>query len=85
MHSAMVIAGGFALLAVMVFLGKKEERGLNALRFLPMWLALSIVNLVVGVWWAGYGIGEELLIMLAIFGVPAAAALIVARSVRSQR
>lgn len=47
-HSVMVILGGFALLAVMTFLGKKEERAMNALRFIPMRLALSIVNLVVG-------------------------------------
>mgnify|MGYP001610908249 CR=1 FL=1 len=83
-HSVMVMLGGFALLAVMILLGKKEDRGMNALRFIPMWLALSIVNLVIGVWWAGYGLQEELLILLMIFGIPAAAALLTARLTRNQ-
>ena len=82
-HSVMVILGGLALLAVMVFSGKKENRGLNALRFLPMWFAISVVNLMIGVWWAGYGVQEELIVLIMIFGIPAAVALIFARMVRS--
>lgn len=84
-HSMMVILGGFALLALMVLSGRKENRGLNALRFIPMWFALSLVNLVIGVWWAGYSLQEELLVLLMIFGVPAVAALLLARFTRTQR
>lgn len=81
-HSVMMILGGFVLLALMVW-AKKEERSNNALRFLPMWLAISIVNMLVGIYWAGYSWREELMVLLVIFGVPAAAALIVARLTRS--
>jgi hypothetical protein len=44
--------------------------GLAALVFAPLWLLFCVANLVVGVRAAGYGIGEELPILLVNFAVP---------------
>ena len=45
--------------------------------FVGVWLALSAFNMWVGVVKAGYSAGEELPIMLLIFGVPAIAAVLI--------
>ncbi len=58
MHVTLVIAGGIVLLGL----------------FLPTWLAVALVNLWVGVQHAGYGLREELPILLLVFLVPAALA-----------
>jgi hypothetical protein len=42
--------------------------------FIPVWLAIAIVNLWVGVSKAGYTLREELPILLIVFALPAAAA-----------
>ena len=79
MHSVMVIAGGMALLAAFLIFGSLV--GANAQRmtlwFLPAWLICATVNLYIGVTQAGYTIAQELPILVVIFAVPAAAALIV--------
>ena len=45
--------------------------------FLAIWLAATAFNLWVGVSHAGYSVREELPILLLLFAIPAAAALIV--------
>jgi hypothetical protein len=47
--------------------------------FLWLWLAVSIGNLLIGVLYAGYGWGEEAMIWLLVFGVPAGLALATTR------
>jgi hypothetical protein len=42
--------------------------------FIPIWLCLSALNLLLGVKQAGYSIGEELPIFPLIFTIPAGAA-----------
>ncbi len=44
--------------------------------FLALWLAITAANLWVGVAKAGYSVAEELPILLLLFGIPAAAALL---------
>jgi hypothetical protein len=53
--------------------------GLAAKAFLPVWLTISLVNLWIGVRYAGYTVFQELPILFVIFGIPAAAAIVVIR------
>lgn len=79
MHTITVIAGGLALLAACLLvarlLGASSAKG--ALAFLPLWLAAALVNMWVGVTHAGYTVAQEFPILLVVFGIPAAAALLV--------
>jgi hypothetical protein len=45
--------------------------------FVLVWLAATVFNLWVGVSHAGYSVREELPILLLLFGLPAAVALLV--------
>jgi hypothetical protein len=79
MHMAMVIAGGILLLGVFLLFGKlwggdATGSATAAKIFIPVWLAIAIVNLWVGVSKAGYTVREELPILLIVFALPAAAA-----------
>lgn len=81
-HSMMMIMGGLILLTIMVSL-QRSGRAAGAMRFIPVWLVISIVNMVVGVYYAGYSWREEFMVLLMIFGIPAAIAFVVARVVKS--
>jgi hypothetical protein len=79
MHMVMVIAGGIVLLGVFALFGKLWGgdvlgSAVAAKAFIPVWLAIAIVNLWVGVSKAGYTVREELPILLIVFAIPAAAA-----------
>jgi hypothetical protein len=79
MHVVMVIAGGIILLGVFLLFGKlwggdAIGSATAAKFFIPIWLAVAIVNLWVGVSKAGYSMREELPILLIVFAVPAATA-----------
>lgn len=81
MHVLMVIAGGVVLLGLFVLFGKlwggdTQSLATAAKIFIPVWLAVSIVNLWVGVARAGYTVREELPILLIVFAVPAIVALL---------
>lgn len=81
-HSLMMILCGLILLTIMVSL-QKGGRAKGAMRFIPIWLAVSVGNMLVGVYQAGYSWNEELRVLLLVFGVPAAIAFLVARILRS--
>ena len=79
MHMAMVIAGGILLLGVFLLFGKlwggdAMGSATAAKIFIPVWLAIAIANLWVGISKAGYTLREELPILLIVFAVPAATA-----------
>lgn len=76
MHVAMVIGGGVVLLGLFLLFGRlwHADLGLAARLFMPVWLAVSLVNLWVGVTQAGYPLRAELPILVAVFAVPAALA-----------
>lgn len=82
MHTAIVIAGGLTLLLAMIgvaWLAGREKRQAAArscLLFLPVWLICAVVNMWIGVSRAGYSVGQELVILVPVFGVPAAIALV---------
>lgn len=80
-HSMMMILGGLILLTIMVSL-QKGGRAAGAMRFIPVWLAISIANMIVGVLYAGYSWNAEFMVLLMVFGIPAAIAFVVARVVR---
>lgn len=76
MHVLMVIAGGLVLLGVFMLFGKLWGGDLAGVTtaakiFIPVWLAVAIVNLWVGVSRAGYTVREEFPILLIVFAVPA--------------
>lgn len=79
MHLIMVTAGGFVLLGLFLLLARfwGPDRGILAVAakaFIPVWLALTLVNVWIGVQYAGYTVLQELPVFLITFGVPAAVA-----------
>lgn len=79
MHMLSVIAGGIVLLGVFLLFGHLWGDGSASLRiaaklFIPVWLAVSVGNMWIGVTKAGYTVAEEMPILLVVFGVPAAVA-----------
>jgi hypothetical protein len=90
MHTIMVTAGGFALLGLLMLLVRfwSAERGILAVAanaFIPIWLALTLVNLWIGVEFAGYTVLQELPIFAITFGLPVAAAVLINMRVRRGR
>jgi hypothetical protein len=84
-HTLKVIAGGLLLLGVFVLGARLIQPGnataamVTAARwFLPVWLVTAGINMWIGVAKAGYSVAEEAPVLLVVFAVPAAAALIVA-------
>lgn len=81
-RTAVIILVGLVLLALFLAVGALV-RAIGVRRalqdFLLVWFALAAGNMVVGVVEAGYSLAEELpifLLILAIPGIPAAAALV---------
>jgi hypothetical protein len=83
MHMVQVIAGGVVLLGVFCLFGRLwggDTAGvvMAAKIFIPAWLVIALVNLWVGVTRAGFTVMQELPILLIVFAVPAAIALVIA-------
>jgi hypothetical protein len=80
MHTAFVLAGGFALLAVCGVVGQRiggnPGTSTGALVFVPLWLVASALNLYVGVKRAGYALADELPMFELVFAIPASTALV---------
>lgn len=82
MHTVKMLAAGFALLGVLLFLSPRLNRSeahpiaFAVKWFIPLWLVVSLINLVVGVTRAGYTVLEETPILFVVFGVPMAVALL---------
>ncbi|MFN4156463.1 MAG: hypothetical protein ACK4HF_17600 [Paracoccaceae bacterium] len=79
----MVIGAGLMLLVVFALFGRlwgHDVRGvaLAAQWFIPVWACVALVNMWVGVTKAGYTTIQELPILVVVFAVPAAAALLLA-------
>ena len=82
MHTIMVTAGGFALLGLFLLLMRfwTADRGIFAVAgkaFIPVWLAITVVNLWIGVRYAGYTVLQELPVFAITFGLPAALAVLI--------
>ena len=77
----LTVLGGVLLLGVFLLFGhlwgaKAASVALAAKVFVPIWLAVAIANLWVGVNHAGYTVREELPILFIVFAVPAVGASI---------
>lgn len=81
MHILTLVLTGFALLSLFVLVARWMGRSLRALLpvYLAVWCVISLVNAWIGVTQAGYSVAEEALVFLPIFGIPALAAIILAR------
>ena len=83
MHIALTLVAGGLLLAVFLLFGwlwgaNAAAVVLAAKAFMPVWLAVALLNMWVGVAHAGYSVREELPILLLVFAVPAVLAGVVA-------
>ena len=79
MRTAIIIVGGVVLLGFFALVGWRLGGGPQstmtaAKLFIPVWLAVALINMWLGVSRAGYSVAEELPIFLVIFAIPAAAA-----------
>ena len=79
MRSALIVLGGFAMLALFMVTGRALWGALGmspaAHYFIPVWFVAAVVNLVIGMR-HGYSFMEELPIFAMIFAVPALVALL---------
>jgi uncharacterized membrane protein YwaF len=79
MHMLLTILGGVLLLGVFLLFGHQwganaPSVALAAKVFVPVWLAVAIANMLVGVYHAGYTVRAELPILGIVFVAPAALA-----------
>ena len=79
MHTIIVVALGFGLLAVCALVGRMlggaSGSSSAVLLFLPVWLVGAAINMYIGVKRGGYSVAEETPIFLIVFAIPAAAAV----------
>ena len=82
MRTAFFLASGLLLLASFFILARLFSQNFPAATtwataaFIVVWLAITAANMWVGVAKAGYSATEELPILLLLFGVPAAIAIL---------
>jgi hypothetical protein len=78
MRTLIIIVAGIVLLGLFAFAGLRfggaASMVMAAKIFIPFWLIAALINMWVGVSRAGYSIGEEFPIFLAIFLIPTAVA-----------
>jgi hypothetical protein len=83
MHTLKVILGGFVLLGVCLLLGHwiggaaATVVATTIKCFLVLWLAVTLVNMWVGVSQAGYSIKDEAPVALLVFAAPAIVAIVI--------
>ena len=86
MHTLQMVVGGLAALGVFmlaaVLLGRKAADGARI--FILPWLAASVINLAIGVYWAGVPLSTEIPIFALVFGVPGAIAWYLSRWLRNR-
>jgi hypothetical protein len=81
MRTALFLVSGLLLLSALLILARLFTTHFSSASnwavgiFLALWLAITAVNLWVGVSRAGYSVAEELPILLLLFSVPAAIAI----------
>lgn len=82
MRTIVIILGGLVLLGVFALAGWRFGGGPQAVvtaakLFIPVWLAVALLNMWIGVSRAGYSVAEELPVFLAILAIPAVVAAFV--------
>ena len=72
MRTLLIIVVGVAVLALMLFLGRRFQAASAAVRlFLAFWFFIAAINMWIGISTAGYTFVEELPVFVLIFGLPA--------------
>jgi hypothetical protein len=81
MHTLMLVVGGLVALGIFILAAVLLKQGVaaGARIFIWPWLAASLVNMTVGVYWANFPYSIEVPVLIVVFGVPAAAAWFIAR------
>jgi hypothetical membrane protein len=81
MHMLMLVVGGLVALGIFVLaavlLGRRIADGARV--FIWPWLAASVVNMLIGVYWANIPFSVEIPVLAVVFGVPVAVAWFVAK------
>jgi hypothetical protein len=76
MHTLAWVVGGLVALGIFVLaavmLGRRVADGAHV--FIWPWLAASVVNMLLGVYWANVPFSVEIPVLAIVFGVPAAVA-----------
>jgi len=88
MHTLRMTIVGLLLLGVFVLGARlwnrsQGRRADGAWAFIWIWLVLALANLLVGVFAAGIPLLTEILVLIVVFGVPAAAAWYLSQRFRS--
>jgi hypothetical protein len=82
MRTALFLLAGLLLLAAFLLLGKlfsvtfAEAIRWATVAYVALWFLVAAANMWAGVTKAGYSVADELPILLLIFGVPAALAIL---------
>lgn len=82
MQTLKVIGAGFALLGLLLVVSPRlvaagsRPIAFATKLFIPIWFCAALLNLWIGINRAGYSATQEWPIFLVVFGVPAAAALL---------
>ena len=81
MHTLMMVVGGLVALGIFILAAVLLKRSTadGARIFIWPWLAVSLANMFVGVYWASIPYNVEIPVLVVVFGVPAAVAWYVAR------
>ena len=81
MHTLTMVVSGLVALGIFilaaVLLGRRAADGARV--FIWPWLAAALANMFIGVYWAKYSLSAEVVVLVVVFGLPAAAAWYVAR------
>ena len=81
MHTLTLVVGGLVALGIFVLaavmLGRRIADGARV--FIWPWLAASVVNMLLGIYWANMPFSVEIPVLVVVFGVPAAVAWLVAK------
>ena len=81
MHTLLMVVSGLVGLGIFALAAVLLRRSVadGARVFILPLFAVSVVNMLAGVYWAGYTFSAEAPVLVIVFGVPAAAAWYVAR------
>jgi hypothetical protein len=83
MHTVKVMAGGFVMLGIFLFVGHRiggaspSALADSAKYFIPIWFVAAAINMWIGIAQAGYSVRDEAPIFVLIFAVPAVVALLI--------
>ena len=81
MHTLTMVVGGLIALGIFILAAVLLKRSVadGARIFIWRWLAASLINMFVGVYWTNIPYSAEIPVLVVVFGVPAAVAWFVAR------